>query len=92
MFDRETAGRTLRTFITENFFFGRLPEGFTADDSFIELGVLDSTGVLELVTFVEKEFGIEIVDDELSPENLDSVNVLLGYLERKAAAPGESSD
>jgi acyl carrier protein len=55
-------------------------------DSLLERGILDSTGILELVAFLEEEFGATIADDELVPENLDSVSNILGYLERKVAS------
>lgn len=77
----------LLDFVAENFFFGKLPDGFDNDSSFIELGVLDSTGVLELVTFVEREFSFKVADDELSPDNLDSINSVLAYLDRKVGGP-----
>ena len=77
----------LREFVKDNFFFGQLPAGFDNDSSFIELGVLDSTGVLELVTFVEREFSVTIDDGELSPENLDSIAAVLTFLHRKRGGP-----
>jgi len=53
------------------------------DTSFLEEGIIDSTGVLELVTFLEEEFEIEVNDEELIPENLDSINNVTAYLEGK---------
>ena len=73
----------IRKFISENFLFGKEPEGLTDDDSFLEKGIIDSTGVLELVAFVEETFGVKVADDELIPENLDSVNHLINYISAK---------
>jgi acyl carrier protein len=72
----------VRTFIVENFLFGE-DEGLKDDTSFLEEGVIDSTGILELVSFLEEEFTITIEDEELIPENLDSINYVVSYLERK---------
>jgi acyl carrier protein len=73
---------TLREFIRENFLFGQ-ETPVSDDDSFLELGIIDSTGVLELVAFLEQEHRIRIADEELVPENLDSINRLLRFLEAK---------
>ena len=73
----------IRKFISENFLFGKEPEGLTDDDSFLEKGIIDSTGVLELVAFIEETFGVKVADDELIPENLDSVNHLMNYISAK---------
>ena len=76
----------LRSFIVETFLFGR--EGELQDSSsFLENGLIDSTGILELISFMEEKYGIEVRENELVPENLDSVNGLVGYLQRKLTAP-----
>ncbi|RTZ97536.1 MAG: acyl carrier protein [Deltaproteobacteria bacterium] len=72
----------IRSFIIENFLFGD-DNGLKDDTSFLEEGIIDSTGVLELVTFLEEEFEIEVDDEELIPENLDSINNVTAYLEGK---------
>ena len=69
-------------FFDENFMVD-LKDGFSDDDSFLESGIIDSTGVLELVTFLEENFGIKVEDDEIIPENLDSVNNLIRYIQQK---------
>lgn len=51
--------------------------------SFLELGVLDSTGIMELVTFIEREFKIKVEDQEIIPENLDSINSIVNLVVRK---------
>lgn len=73
----------IRKFITENFLFGQDDGGLTDNDSFLEKGIIDSTGVLELVAFVEEIFGIKVEDNELVPENLDSVNNLITFVDNK---------
>ncbi len=72
----------VRVFIVENFMFGN-DEGLSDDTSFLEEGIIDSTGVLELVDFLEQTFSIKVDDEELIPENLDSIQNLVAYLSRK---------
>lgn len=72
----------VRAFVVENFLFGE-EEGLKDDTSLLEEGIIDSTGILELVSFLEEEFTIIIEDEELIPENLDSINYVVGYLEIK---------
>ena len=74
----------IKEFIIENFLFGNA-NGLKDDTSFLEEGIIDSTGVLELVTFLEESFEIQVDDEELIPENLDSINNVSAYLERKMA-------
>lgn len=66
----------------ENFLFGE-DDGLRPDDSFLERGIIDSTGVLELVGFLERRFGIRVEDHELLPANLDSIRGLVRFIERK---------
>ena len=73
----------IRTFIVENFLFDAEDSALKNDDSFLEQGIIDSTGVLELVEWLEEEFGIQVKDEELIPENLDSVNLLAAFLKKK---------
>lgn len=72
----------LRAFVAKNF---HLPDPGSFDDttSFIDRGVIDSTGVLELVTFVEGEYGVTVADDEIVPANFDSISALAGFVARK---------
>ncbi len=72
----------VREFIVENFLFGA-DDGLTDKTSFLDDGIIDSTGILELVSFLEEDFGIEVDDEELIPENLDSIKNVVGYLEKK---------
>jgi len=72
----------IRAFIMENFLFGN-DQGLKDDTSFLDEGIIDSTGILELVSFLEDEFDISVEDDEILPENLDSIKNVVAYLERK---------
>jgi acyl carrier protein len=72
----------VRRFVVENFLFGR-ETGFGDEESFLESGIVDSTGVLQLVAFLESTYGIQVRDDELVPDNLDSVARISSYLDRK---------
>ncbi len=76
---------TIRNFVVENFLFGE-GEQLKEDTSFLESGIVDSTGILELVAFIEETFGIRMADDELIPENLDSISNVVNYLQRKREA------
>jgi acyl carrier protein len=78
----------VRAFIVENFLFGQESRRVAGSESFLELGIIDSTGVLELVSFVESTFSIKIADAELIPENLDSVDSLVAFIQRKSAVSG----
>lgn len=72
----------IRAFVIENYLFGE--EGKLGnDDSFLESGIIDSTGVLELVRFLEATFAIKVFDEELIPDNLDSINKIVGFLYAK---------
>jgi len=73
----------LRTFVFESIMYGQNTSFLRDDSSFLESGVIDSTGVLELVTYLENKFGFKIADEELVPENLDSINNVLRFIERK---------
>ncbi len=77
--------KKIRAFIFEHFLFDADDEALQNDTSFLEQGVIDSTGILELVDWLEEEFGISVDDEELVPENLDSVNLLAAYIDRKTA-------
>ncbi|HEB50642.1 MAG TPA: acyl carrier protein [Desulfobulbus sp.] len=76
---------TIRRFIFDNFLFDAGEDDLGNDDSFLEQGIIDSTGVLELVEWLEETFSISVDDEELIPENLDSVNRLAAYVARKTA-------
>ncbi len=73
----------LRRFITDSIMYGHNTDFLADDASFLENGVIDSTGVLELISYVESRFGITVEDHELVPENLDSIDGLLKFVEKK---------
>ena len=72
----------IRHFVLENFILEN-PEDLVDDESMLNIGIMDSTGVLELVAFIESTFEIKVEDEELNRENLDSINKIVSYLERK---------
>ena len=75
----------LRHFIVDNFLFGDQSGrfAFSDSDSLQELGIVDSTGVLELVCHLQERYGIAVADEELVPDNLDSVDQIARFIERK---------
>jgi acyl carrier protein len=81
--DPAAVERDLREFLAANYFLGDDPSQLAASNSLIEAGLIDSTGVLELVGYLEEQFGIRITNEELLPENLDSIESIVGFVERK---------
>lgn len=75
----------VRNYILENFLFTTDESELKNTDSFLERGLIDSTGILELIFFIEQQFKIKVADKEMIPENLDSVNNIVAYLQRKGA-------
>jgi acyl carrier protein len=74
----------VRQFVIDNFLFGR--EGQLSNaDSFLESGIIDSTGVLELISFIEEHFGLKLSENDLTPDNLDSVDKVAGLVARRLA-------
>jgi acyl carrier protein len=74
----------IKGFINDNFFgdHGEIKE----EASFLENGIIDSTGILELIAFLEEKFGISVDDDEIVPENMDSLKNVADFLQRKLAS------
>jgi acyl carrier protein len=81
----------IRNFIVEEVLAGDHTIAFSDDDSFLECGIIDSTGVLELIAFVEEQFKIDVKDEELIPENFDSVAKLSHYVVAKLAGTARSA-
>ncbi len=81
--DQNTVRKDLRDFIIENFMVGSENETLHDNDSFMERGIVDSTGVLELTSFVEEKYAFTIEDDEMLPENLDSIDNLVKFIQKK---------
>jgi acyl carrier protein len=74
---------SIRAYLVETFLLGS-DDGFADDESLLESGIIDSTGVMEVVVFLEEQFAIAIDDDELVADNLDSVARLATFVARKA--------
>jgi acyl carrier protein len=72
----------IRKFLTDQFLFGE-SRPLERDVSLFNQGIIDSTGVLELIHYLEEHFGIKVQDDELLPENLDTIGNICAFLERK---------
>ncbi|MFO1456152.1 MAG: acyl carrier protein [Steroidobacteraceae bacterium] len=75
----------IRSFIEQNYLLGQ-SNNFADDASLLEHQVMDSTGVLELVSFLEGRFGVQVADEELLPENLDSIELIAQFVMRKRTA------
>ncbi len=73
----------IRAFILENYLFTDDQSELKNDDSFLDQGILDSTGILEIIFFIEDEFKIKIKDEEMIPDNLDSVDKIVAFVHRK---------
>ena len=80
----------LRAYIVENLLFGQ-DGNFEDTDSFMESGIIDSTGVLELISYLEEEYSIVVEEEEMVPDNLDSVARLAEFVSRKRAKAGAVS-
>lgn len=75
--------RQIRQFIDDNFLFGDDEAALADDTSLLDAGLVDSTGILELVAFLESDFGIQVADAEIVPENLDSIAAIAAYVAGK---------
>ena len=75
--------QTIKNFLIENFIFDENPDQLKNDQSFLESGIIDSTGMLELVSFIEEHYDIKMEDEELIPDNLDSVNNVFKFINKK---------
>lgn len=82
--DREAVARAVRAYVVENFYYGK--QGALQDETnLMEDGAVDSTGFMELVTFVETGFPISVQDEDLVPENFASVERIVAFILRKSA-------
>lgn len=84
----DAIAQEIRQFITSNFLYGQNADDVTDEQSFLESGIIDSTGVLELVAFLEERFGVSVADRELLPENLDSIGNASRFVTRKLEGAG----
>lgn len=82
----DTPQNTIRAFIIDNFLFGDTSQEIADDTSLIDNNLVDSTGVLELVFFLETTFDIKVADTEVVPDNLDSIGAMAAYIETKRRA------
>ncbi|PIE42583.1 MAG: acyl carrier protein [Gammaproteobacteria bacterium] len=76
----------IREFILENYLFTDDQSALDSSDSFLEKDIIDSTGIMEVIFFIEEQFEISVADEEMIPENLDSVNNLVKFIAAKQAA------
>jgi acyl carrier protein len=76
---------SVRQFIRENFYVGN-PDALADNASLLEHGIVDSTGILEVVAFLENTFGIQVADADMVPENLDTIAGIVAFVERKRPA------
>ncbi len=76
---------TVRKFVVDNYLFGEADK-LKDDDSFMETGIVDSTGILELVRFLESTYEIKVADEELIPDNLDSINKIISFVQSKKSS------
>ncbi len=85
MVGTDTAGirSSLRAFLTDSVLPLARVDSFADGDSFLEKGILDSTGVLELVGHIEKQYAIRVEAEEITPDNLDSLDKLVAFVSRK---------
>jgi len=82
---QQTIEQKIRNYIIETFLLGESNNGLKDTDSLLETGVIDSTGVLELIAFIEETYEIKVKDEELIPENLDSIVNVSDFIHRKQA-------
>ena len=80
----------LRHFILENYLFSDDEAALGDDDSFLDGGILDSMGILELIEYLDEGLGIKVEGDELVPDNLDSINSLLKFISIKSSGLAQS--
>ena len=73
----------VRSYVLENYLFTDDQSELDSNDSFLEKGIVDSTGVLEIIQFLEEEFAIKVTDQEMVPEYLDSVNKIVNLIQEK---------
>ncbi|MGZ5026052.1 MAG: acyl carrier protein [Methylobacter sp.] len=77
--------KTIRQYILENLLFTEDESVLQDSDSFLDGGIIDSTGVMEIILFIEETFDIKVNDNEMLPVNLDSVDNLIAFIQRKQA-------
>ena len=76
----------IQKFILENYLFSTDRSALGLDDSLLGRGIVDSTGMLEIIMFIEEQLGVTVKDEEMIPENLDSVQRIATFVESKRKA------
>ena len=84
--DTIDAQQAIRQFIVDNFLFGEGAAAPSIDQALVKTGVVDSTGILEIVTFLEAEWGVQTADEELAAENFGSIGSIASFVARKTTA------
>ena len=75
--------KKVKVYILENYLFTSDESALGLDESLLDRGIVDSTGMLEIIMYIEEQFGIAVADDEMLPDNLDSVSRIAGFIARK---------
>lgn len=78
-----SAEQKVRDYMLDNYLFTDDQSSLSNDDSFLDKGIIDSTGILEVIYFLEEEFSIQVEDEEMVPENFDSVNNIVKFIAKK---------
>jgi len=81
--DTADTQKKIRNFVIENLLLGEEENDFSDNQSFLESGLIDSTGILEVIAFLEEEYEITIEDEEMIPDNLDSVDNIVAFLQTR---------
>jgi acyl carrier protein len=81
--DQQGLANEIRDYICSTMLIGLSDQSIEPDESLVQRGVVDSTGVLELVEFLQDHFGISVKDDEITTDNLDTLNAIAAYVQRK---------
>ncbi len=82
-----TPEEIIRNHIAKNILFNDKGYPYSDDASFVEEGIIDSMNVMELILFVEERFGVEVADEEIVPDNFNSVSRMANYVRRKTSVP-----
>ncbi len=74
---------TIKEFIEKRFLYSKDEKGISSDDSLLDSGLIDSTGIFELVSFIEEKFGVEVLDSEITPDNFDTMGKIVAFVKTK---------
>jgi len=78
--------RKIQRFILENYLFTDDPAALGPDESLLKQGIVDSTGIMQIIAFMEEELGVLVADHEMIPENLESLNKIVRFAHSKLQA------